>query len=183
MRYTSTYDQPTQKKETKMKTEQIPAAYRTRVIQAHALKLFALTTDVLQHIDPLNTDDTAAHERRARSSMAAMSGWLSDMSSEQVERMLSGDVLSVPDLMHAFDMPENDDEKSKIALYDGDALCLAAQAYFRDTLSAHADDLQTAVVTIHAVGKYLSDVDTDDHKMGWMAGKVAEMLMIDAVRV
>jgi len=134
-----------------------------KVIQAFAVQVFTAAIDMAQQIDPLNTTQVDEHRARAERLAEDVGNWLAGLSQDDIDAAHHFG----PDDGLPFDrwMPLSDD-------YDATAVCAVVQAVIR-SLPAELPEVEI----VQGAGKYL--LAMDDHKLGWLLERAANLLALN----
>jgi len=134
-----------------------------KVIQAFAVQVFTTAIDMAQQIDPMSVRQIDEQLARTKKIAEDLGNWLSGLSREDiaaVSRFGSDDGLPFECWMPLSDA------------YDATAVCAVVQRVIR----AVPTELPKVEI-VQGAGKYL--LDMDDHKIGWLVERAANLLTIN----
>ncbi|BDB13349.1 hypothetical protein [Acidithiobacillus ferrooxidans] len=141
-----------------------------QVTQAFAGLVFTSVIDVVQQVDPLEGTQLDEHQARVKTVTEDVGNWLKNLSPDAVafldDEQPGHEYLPFQDWM-----PLSDD-------YDSTAVCAAVQQAIKTIPPCFAD--RTPIVTYDVVtgaGEYLTEMD--DHKMGWLTERAANILLLN----
>jgi len=136
-----------------------------KVIQAFAVQVFTAAIDIAQQVDPDPLNATQVDEQHARTKRIAedVGCWLVGLSQDDIDAAKNFG----PDNSLPFNrwMPLSAD-------YDATAVCAMVQRVIR-AIPANLPKVEI----VHGAGKYL--LDMDDHKLGWLIERAANLLAIN----
>ncbi|MBU2859748.1 hypothetical protein HF290_04785 [Acidithiobacillus ferrooxidans] len=141
-----------------------------KVVQSVAVLIFTVVTDVVQQVDPLKSTQLDEHQARVKMITEDVGRWMRDLSPDAVafldDEQPGHEYLPFQDWMP---LTEG---------YDATAVCAAVQQAIKTIPPCFAD--RTPIVTYDVVtgaGEYL--VDMDDHKMGWLTERAANIVLLN----
>jgi hypothetical protein len=132
------------------------------VVQAFAAQMYTAVLDIVQQVDPLT--GLPEHAERSKKVLRDVAGWLTDLTPEDLNGMVE----------HNEHLPF--DRWLDADGYDPTAVCSAAQARIFDGLDMAQQNGIDGYQLIHQTGLYL--LDMDNHKIGWLAERAANLLAL-----
>jgi len=134
-----------------------------KVIQAFAVQVFTAAIDMAQQVDPLNGTQVDEQHARTMQITQDVGNWLAGLSQDDIDAAKQFG----PDDSLPFDrwMPLSND-------YDSTAVCAVVQRVIR-MLPAGLPEVDV----VQGAGKYL--LDMNDHKMGWLVERAANILVLN----
>ncbi|MHB8225049.1 hypothetical protein [Acidithiobacillus sp.] len=140
-----------------------------KVVQSVAVLIFTVVIDVVQQVDPLDGKQLDEHQVRVKLVTEDVGNWLKNLSPDAVAYVRG--------------QPENEflpvaDWMSLTEEYDSTAVCATVQQTIKRIPLALADG--TPIVmhdVVSGVGEYLTEMD--DHKMGWLTERAANIVLLN----
>ncbi|MHB1641965.1 MAG: hypothetical protein ACYCS8_04820 [Acidithiobacillus sp.] len=140
-----------------------------QVTQSVAVLIFTSVIDVVQQVDPLDGKQLDEHQARVKTITEDVGKWLQNLSPDAVA--------------YVSEQPENEFLPSQDWMpltedYDSTAVCAAVQQAIKTIPPCFAD--RTFIVTydvVNGAGEYLTDMD--DHKMGWLTERAANIVLLN----
>jgi hypothetical protein len=132
------------------------------VVQAFAAQMYTAVLDVVQQVDPLTGLDE--HAARSKKVVQDVAEWLAGLSPDELAGMSThNEYLPFDRWLDAED-------------YDSTAVCSVAQELIFKGLDVARQNGIDGYHLIHQTGLYLQDMD--DHKIGWLAERAANLLAL-----
>lgn len=132
------------------------------VVQAFAAQVYTAVLDIVQQVDPLT--GLPEHAERSKVVTQGVANWLAQLAPEDLNGMVEHNE-HLP-----FDRWLDSDG------YDSTAVCAAVQTRIFDGLEMAEQNGIDGYQLIHQTGLYLQDMD--NHKIGWLAERAANLLAL-----
>lgn len=139
-----------------------------KVVQAFALQIYTQALDIVQQLEPLTATAVSAHEKRVNRVMADVAGWLITLTPDDLAQITSGYA------------PEKQLNDGDITVYPADAVQMVLERRIRAASHICMQKNIEFDPFVHFTGKYLSSMDRNPHKQGWMAERAANLLVAGA---